>query len=139
MPLHEDRPAAKAAQLKKDFERQRELWIEDGIKLALDDRRGRQMLWWMLGIAGVGGLPKGSDAQDTYFRLGELNVGQQLLDKIIQLNPQAYLIMQQENYNDRAEYERRALELQPQSGTDFLGTGEYTQHGTGADSSDTQY
>lgn len=127
MPQHEDRPAEKEQKVREDFRRQRELRIEDGLKQSLSTRHGRQALWWMLEICGVGALPWADTDRQTNFRIGELNVGQQLLNRIIQIDASAYIKMQQENLDDDRALDTRLASARPQSNTDYLGTGEFTQ------------
>lgn len=52
---------------------------------------GQDFLWWLLRIGKVGLQPFAVDPAVTAFACGELNVGQQILARLIEVNPEGYL------------------------------------------------
>lgn len=64
---------------------------------------GRKFLWKLLRIGGVGRQPFTSNALTTSFNCGELNVGQQILDHIISVDPAGYVRMMKEQADERTE------------------------------------
>lgn len=87
--------------LKARWEKEDAGEIDAAILALLDHRHGRRLLWWMLTIGGVGRQPMASNALHTAFNCGELNVGQRLLDRIIHVSPEGYVIMMKENADER--------------------------------------
>ena len=89
--------------LKERWNKTDELEIDAAVKALLDHRHGRRLLWWMLRIGGIGKQPFAVNALTTAFACGELNVGQQILDRIIAVSPEGYIEMMKENANESRE------------------------------------
>ena len=102
--------------LEKKF-RQREViksrMVDEFISEALKLRHGREFFYWMLSLCHIGHNPFTTNALTTSFACGELNIGQQLQARIIEVAPQHFLDMLTEQQkeqedarhaiNDRAE------------------------------------
>lgn len=79
-----------------------QLEIDEAVRALLAVPRGRMYLWWLLQIGKVGTQPFASNALNTSFNCGELNVGNQILSHIISVDPAGYVRMMQEKAdNDR--------------------------------------
>ncbi len=63
---------------------------------------GRSLLWWLLQIGRVNLQPFSSSAERTAFNCGELNVGNQILAKLIEVSPEGYLSMMKEKQSERS-------------------------------------
>lgn len=78
---------------------------EDAINAALgalfQHEHGRKLLWWLLRIGRVGTQPFANNALNTSFNCGELNVGQQILDRITSVSPEGYVNMMKEMADER--------------------------------------
>ncbi len=80
----------------RTYERQKKADIDAVVSALLTHREGRKYLWWLLEIGRIGQQPFTSNALTTSFNCGELNVGQQILSRIIEVNPAGYVQMQKE-------------------------------------------
>lgn len=92
------------------IQRMQERWVEAdalAIDRALNDLmksyEGRKFLWWLLQIGKIGAQPFNGNALGTAFGCGELNVGQQILDRITFVNSAGYVAMMQEQANERSD------------------------------------
>src|SRR5690606_17189020 len=85
----------------------RQAEIDQALRDLLSSPRGREYLWWLLQIGRVGLQPFMTNALQTSFNCGELNVGQKILSHIIAVDPAGYVRMMQEKADDdRAERTR---------------------------------
>lgn len=98
----DDKEADRRYKLAKKKADADQLEVNEACRALLATYRGRRYLWWLLRIGKVGTQPFANNALQTSFACGELNVGQQILDHIISVNPAGYVLMMQEN----AENER---------------------------------
>lgn len=90
--------------------------VDAAFTALLQHAHGRKALWWLLQIGRVGQQPFANNALQTAFACGELNVGQQVLDRITSVSPEGYLEMMKEMADERA---RRDAELtNARAGTD---------------------
>ena len=89
--------------LKARWLREDEANINSAVNKAVEDAQGRKFLWWLLQIGQIGGQPYAGNALNTAFNCGELNVGQKILDRIISVSPEGYLMMMKENESERKE------------------------------------
>jgi hypothetical protein len=103
--------------LKRRWEREDEDRINSAISKALEDAEGRKFLWWLLTIGRIGMQPYTGNALSTAFSCGELNIGQQILDRIISNFPEGYVVMMKER-NDEFNERNKQLELE----ADGIGT-----------------
>lgn len=87
--------------LKQKWAKQEEEEIEAAIIALLDNAFGRRLLWWLLRIGRVGMQPYSGNALNTAFACGELNIGQQVLERILASSPQGYILMMTENEDER--------------------------------------
>jgi hypothetical protein len=89
--------------LKRRWQREDERKIESAISKFVADAEGRKFLWWLLEIGRIGTQPFGNNALHTAFNCGELNIGQQILDRLIFVSSEGYLQMMKENANEQRE------------------------------------
>lgn len=81
--------------------------INDAIGAALASAKGRRFLWWLLQIGRVGTQPFNLNPTATAFNCGELNVGNQILDRIVAVRPEGYVTMQQEHLDEHNRFSAR--------------------------------
>jgi hypothetical protein len=91
--------------LKRRWLKEDEFSIDSAIGQAVENAEGRKFLWWLLEIGRVGLQPYATNALNTAFNCGEMNVGQRILDRIISVSPEGYLQMMKENNDERKERE----------------------------------
>lgn len=84
--------------------------IDTVLRDLLSRRDGRLLVWWLLTISNHGQQPFSANALTTAFNCGVFNVGQQLLARILSIDPQGYVKMLQ----DRAE------EVEQPGGYDYV-------------------
>lgn len=94
--------------LKKRWLTEDEGKINAAIVALLPLEQGKKLLWWLLQIGGVGHQPFAGNSLTTAFNCGVLDVGQQILARIVEISPEGYINMVKENANERA---RRDQEL----------------------------
>jgi hypothetical protein len=100
MAQHDDKEARKALREQDKLAQLHEAQITKAIAACAATREGRLFLWWLLSIGQVGQQPFTANALNTAFNCGELNVGNQILARLIDVDPAIYVRMQQENLND---------------------------------------
>ena len=98
-------------------ERARALARSDFVREAMKLRQGREYFYWLLGITGLNANPFTTNALTMSFRCGEVNIGQQVRDHMIEVAPDHYLAMLKEK-----EDERLASNRDEPSGDDVPGT-----------------
>lgn len=79
----------KIAQL--DYER-----VKLGLVRCMETREGRRFIWHLFGMTNILSNAFSEDARVTVFRLGEQNIGQQLLALLEEVDPGAWLALRQE-------------------------------------------
>lgn len=101
----EDKGAAERVRQAKQLEKNVDADIDEFIAAALTTRQGRRFFWWLLQIGKVGLQPFSGNALTTAFQCGELNVGQQIQARIIEVDPEGFITLQKEKQEDarRAE------------------------------------
>lgn len=70
--------------------------IKAGLKAALETKEGRAVLWSILSSAGVHQQPFAHNALTMAFRCGKLDLGNQLLARILEADPLGYIRLQEE-------------------------------------------
>ena len=85
--------------LKRRWEREDRLNVDNAIAALFSDGGGRKFLWWLLELGKVGGQPFTGGAETTAFNCGELNVGNQILARLIEVSPEGYITSMKENAN----------------------------------------
>jgi hypothetical protein len=92
----------KAAQRRKlALDRAAKLRRDDFIRAAVLHHQGREYLYWLLELCGIGRNPFTANALTTAFSCGELNVGQQIQAHLIEVAPNAFLEMLAEKEKER--------------------------------------
>src|SRR5262245_59551483 len=99
--------------------------VEDRIRLQenramsalLATADGRDLLWRLLQISGLGGTPYTESASRTAFNCGEQNVGLQLQAWIIETEPEGYLRILQ----DQQAYEAERNHIRTETEAEFRG------------------
>lgn len=114
--------------LQQQWQKADDLAVDSALVGLLQSYEGRKYLWWLLRIGKVGLQPFTSNALNTSFACGELNVGQQILDHIMSVNPAGYVAMMTENANERSS---RDSELRSAAGGN--GADEFDQRAGGED------
>ena len=89
----------KVRRLQAKFQKEDEQTTLDAIRLLMASATGRRFLWLQLSELHVFYNPFATNALQTAFNCGELNVGQRLLAKITEADPDAFLVMMKENQN----------------------------------------
>jgi len=89
-----DKKQVKAAlkREKSHFDRQ-----EDQIMFVLSNRLGRAFLWRKLGECGIFKTSFSNSGSQVYFNEGMRQIGLSLLDEIMKVKPDAFLLMMKEN------------------------------------------
>lgn len=82
---------AQAAKLRRD----------NAVRAMLQHSDTREYLMWLLEIGKVGMQPFTTNALTTSFNCGELNVGQQIFDHILEVDTAGYVQMMKERENER--------------------------------------
>jgi hypothetical protein len=105
----------KAWWLKED-----EAAINAALGALMQHEQGRKLLWWTLRIGQVGTQPMGHNALNTAFNCGQLNVGQQILDRITSVSPEGYVNMMKEMADERTRRDNALTDARtkPDAGTD---------------------
>lgn len=106
MAQHDERASDRSRELDR-LERLREAQIDKAITGLAQTVEGRRFLWWLLQIGKVGTQPFAANALNMSFNCGELNVGNEILGRIISVDPAVYVRMMQENENEHREFEQR--------------------------------
>lgn len=89
--------------LKRKWLEQDEGQITAAIEALLQHAHGRKFLWWLLEIGGIGGQPFSGNALTTSFNCGQLNVGNQVQARILEVSPEGFITMMKEQANERSE------------------------------------
>lgn len=82
--------------------------IDAAISACLNTSNGRRLLWWILELGHINQQPFTSNALSTAFQCGELNVGNQVLARIMEVNPDGYLTMMKEKALERTALDTNA-------------------------------
>lgn len=104
----------KADTLKRRYLREDEQAIDNAILALLKHYEGRKFLWWCLQMGKVGAQPFTGNALTTAFGCGELNIGNQFLERITSVSPEGYVTMMKEMADERT---KRDTELAGADGT----------------------
>ncbi len=75
--------------------------IDDAVTALVQHAQGRQYIYWLLEICGIGRNPFTPNALNTSFACGQLNVGQQIQAHLIEVAPAAFLKMLAEKEEER--------------------------------------
>lgn len=101
--------------LQAKFAKQDKLVVDAFIAGALEDYGGRKFLWWLLELGKFGQQPFSANALTTSFACGELNVGNQIFQRIAEVNAAGYVQLAQENLD---EYRNRYHDGRDDNGND---------------------
>jgi hypothetical protein len=124
---HDDKVAERYAKELAKFDALDQADIDETLRVLLTLEKGQKTLWWLLQIGKVGTQPFATDPYVTAFQAGELNVGQQILARLIDVNPTGYADMQMKR---KQEYERRdGLARDNASGNDLFADSDHTDPG----------
>lgn len=126
MAQHDDKALSLELRAQRKATAHIESLVNRGIAEALDTPAGRKMLWWLLSVSkAVAVNPFSGDPYHTAFNCGEQNVGQQVLARIIEVNPEGFLAMQKENLNEwnRSNGDPDPVDDAPGPGADFFDGG----------------
>lgn len=87
--------------LKRRWSEEDQAAIEGAIEALQQHYQGRKFLWWLLQLGGVNQQPYTSNALQTAFNCGTLNVGNQILEAVTRVTPEGYMAMMKENADER--------------------------------------
>jgi len=90
-----------------------QLEINKALSALLATKTGRDFLWWLLSETGVGRNPFSPDPLKMSFACGELNTGQKLQARIMEVDQMGYFRM----LEDQLEYERERAIAATTAGT----------------------
>jgi hypothetical protein len=99
MAQHDEKASDRSRALKQ-LDKLHEAQINKAIASLAETVEGRRFMWWLLQVGKVGTQPFASNALNTSFNCGELNVGNSILARIASVSPAVYVRMQQENENE---------------------------------------
>lgn len=120
MAQHDEKNSALNRELEK-LSKLREADIDKAINRASQTDDGRKFLWWLLQIGSVGIQPFTANALNTSFNCGKLDIGNQILARIISVDPAIYVRMMQENQDEYRKLEQRYAPGSSPSGDDSSG------------------
>lgn len=127
MASHDDKDIEAATRQQKKFEELDSADVDTAIADLFKSERGRKLLWWLLQIGKVGNQPFQLDPHATAFNCGELNVGQQMLARFVEINPIGFAELQIERQNEsdrRTEYLNRVVSGGIDPSTGYSGPGD---------------
>lgn len=101
--------------IKKRWEREDQAAIDAAFTELLSTYEGRKMLWWLLQVGRFGTQPFTGHALTTAFDCGQLNIGQQIFERITLVSPEGFIQLMKEQADERA---RRDAELNGSSASD---------------------
>lgn len=87
------RKMSKSERVRLEAEREEIRWV-------LSDRRGRNVVWWLLQRAGIYRTSFMGDANSTAFNEGQRNIGLALHSRMIDADPGSYIRMLQERQDE---------------------------------------
>lgn len=80
--------------------------VDEAIRALVQHGQGRQMIYWLLELGQMGKNPHSLNALATAFACGEMNVSQKILDRLLQVAPNAYVQILTEKEEERLNAER---------------------------------
>lgn len=110
--------------LKRRYLREDEEALNNAVVAMLQHRETRMFLWWLLTIGRVGTQPYTRNALDTAFGCGELNVGQQIFNRILSVSPEGYVEMSKEMADARRTRDDELRDAGGDYSSDESGDGE---------------
>ncbi len=69
----------------------------DEIRFVMSDRRGRNVVWWLLSRAGLHRSSFSADAATTAFQEGRRDIGLAVFDRLMDADANAYIRLLQEH------------------------------------------
>jgi hypothetical protein len=93
-----DKEQVKQAEGKERRGRMRE---EDDIRSVLSGVQGRRVLWRIMERCGINSTPIGDNDARTNFNCGKQDIGHFVLGEIVEVAPERYLEMMQENQKEK--------------------------------------
>lgn len=94
MAAHDDKEAKRLQRELAKYAAIDDQDINDFIRQALIDRKGQKFIWWLLQVGKYGVNPFAPDAVTMAFQSGEMNVGSQILARVIDVNPLGFAQLQ---------------------------------------------
>jgi len=79
----------------------REKEIDEALAALMLHAQGRRLVNWLLTLGRLGNNPFTGQALSTMFNCGELNVAQRVLERLLTVAPDKYMIMLKELENER--------------------------------------
>lgn len=94
-------PKLEVEKLYEQWELEDETAVNTAITALLEHRQGRKFFWWLLQLGRVGLQPFANNALNTSFNCGELNVGNKILSRLMEVAPDRYVEMIKENADEQ--------------------------------------
>lgn len=102
----------KIGRLQKKHAAQERNFQNDGLAATLETYNGRRFVWWLLSEGGMFRDPFNGHALDTAHACGRASVSRDLLNRVLEVNPEAYIQMMKENEAVERDRARELAELQ---------------------------
>lgn len=104
MAQHDDKQAERLNRELTKYEKLDEAEINQVIESLIADPKGGKFLWWLLQAGKYGINPFSPDPTTMAFQAGEMNVGNAILARIVEVNPMGFAQLQM---NRKLESDRR--------------------------------
>ena len=96
MATPDDDTDAQSEALRQQAENARRTFVED-IRWMMSSPRGRRIVWWLLGKAGVNRTSFNNSGSVMAFNEGQRNIGLMLQGEVLDASPDAFMNMLQEH------------------------------------------
>lgn len=122
MANHDDKQAERLNRELSKYAALDDAEIDQFIQQMLADQKGQKFLWWLLQIGKYGTQPFTVDPQTTAFQCGELNVGNAILMRVIEVNPLGFAQLQLQRKDEDGQRTAAARDIA--SGNDLYAPGD---------------
>lgn len=94
MAQHDDKQAQRLAKELSKYAALDDAEIDEICRFLLADQKGQKFIWWLLQIGKYGTNPFSTDIATMSFGLGEMNVGNAILARLVEVNPLGFAQLQ---------------------------------------------
>lgn len=121
MAIHDDKQAERLNKELSKYEALDAAEIDEVIRGLLEEPKGQKFLWWLLQVGKYGINPFTPDPVTMAFQCGEINIGAQIMARIVDVNPMGFaqLSMKRKLEDDRRNASASAIA----GGNDLFDTG----------------
>lgn len=117
MAQHDDKQAERLNRELTKYQALDDAEIDQVIRNLLEEPKGQKFIWWLLQVGKYGVNPFSPDVAVMAFQAGEMNVGNAILARLIEVNPMGFAQLQMKR---KQEDERRSAAAQRISAGDDL-------------------